>query len=194
MKDAPGGKAGVFNAFDLLRLRRRPLLAEAEVRAAFQRRAAELHPDAAGADCEADFTALTRAHEILRDPGARLRHLVELEGIEGSESAIPPELAALFPRIAQARQRTDAFLGRRAQAQGVVARALLAPDEAATRRELAAASESLEKAYERAMDDLTRLDAAWPAKAGVAELQARFAFLGKWRAQLREASLRLEIE
>lgn len=179
--------------FQLLQLARRPYHGDAEIRAAFQRRAAEAHPDAAGGG-EAQFAELTRAHETLRDPALRLRHLLELEGHAADSSAIPDELMVLFPRMARMRQQIDTFLAKRGQARGGVARALLAGEEVAVRKEAAEVGELLQWENERAVADLKRADAAWPDLAGLTALQGRFAFLGKWSGQLREALLRLEIE
>jgi curved DNA-binding protein CbpA len=183
----------VLDAFELLRLPRRPLLDEAQIRAAFQRRAAEVHPDVAGGG-ESDFAELTKAHETLRDPALRLRHLLELEGAVGTSTAIPAELAVLFPRVAQARQRIDAFLAKRAEARGGIARALLAGEGATVRKEAEETAQALGAEYVRAVRDLQLADAAWPEMSGLVALQGRFAFLGKWSSQLREALLRLEIE
>jgi curved DNA-binding protein CbpA len=150
--------------FSLLDLPRRPWLSSEEVRAAFQRRAASLHPDAGGtAD---DFSALNAAYQTLRSPAARLRYLL------GSGSAmpeVPAELFELFPRVA-------------AVLRGAVSVEDIAEMQKAVAGEMA-----------RAEEQLRALDAAWPVRDGLAELQARCAILEKWAAQLREARLRLEI-
>jgi len=193
MRESSGGHAGVYDAFDTLRLPRRPFLDEAEIRAAFQRRAAEVHPDVAGGG-EADFAALTRAYETLRKPALRLRHLLDLVGVESTSSAIPAELVELFPRIAQALQRIDAFLSRRNLAEGSVARALFSRELGEVRLEAAKVGMMLAPEHARAVADLESADAAWPDVSALAALLRRFVFLGKWQSQIQEAMLRLEIE
>src|SRR6188768_2393332 len=84
------------DAFALLDLPRRPWLTPESVRAAFQRRAATAHPDVGGN--ASDFSALTWAHETLRSPAARLRHLLENDP---SAQSVPGELMDLFPQVAR---------------------------------------------------------------------------------------------
>jgi hypothetical protein len=170
------------DAFAMLQLPRRPWLEEADLRAAFQQAAARMHPDAATGS-SADFTALTKAYQTLREPAPRLRHLLALESRETPAPAgAPPELMALFPMIAGVRQKLD--------------RLNPEADLASIRVEAHAASEQLRQAMDAALRELREVDAAWPSEAGVRELpalQARLSFLEKWQAQLREALLRLDI-
>ena len=154
----------VPDAFALLDLPRRPWLTPESVRAAFQRRAAAAHPDVGGN--ASDFSALTWAHETLRSPAARLRYLLENDP---STQSVPGELMDLFPQVARVLRGAD-----RVEEIGEV-QALVA------------------KELNRAEEDLRSFDLAWPERAGLAALQARFAILEKWITQLREARLRLEI-
>lgn len=175
---------------------RRPWLDPAALRESFQRAAARLHPDAGGGT--GDFAALNTAHAILREPAARLRHLLELEAphLLARAATIPPGLADHFMRLAPAR-RALAGLGEKLSATtSPLARALLAGEEAGLRRDLEGGLAGLTAALEAALAELRALDAAWvsPAAAewdALAALQARFAFLAKWSAQLREDLFRL---
>ena len=79
---------------------RRPWLDPEALRESFHRAAAQHHPDAAGGTDER-FAALNTAHAILREPAARLRHLLELEA---------PALKSPGPRWCGARFSTAALL------------------------------------------------------------------------------------
>ncbi len=82
---------------------------------------------------------------------------------------LPPDLLELFPRVATVLRGSPAG------------------------EEIAAVQKVVATSLARAEEQLRALDAAWPARDGLAELQARFAILEKWTAQLREARLRWEI-
>ena len=170
------------DAFAILQLPRRPWLEEAEVRAAFQKAAARMHPDAASGSA-ADFSELTKAYQTLRKPALRLRHLLALECPAAPSTApLPAELMGLFPVIAAVRQKLDS--------------ARSPADLASARFEAQAADKQLQDAMDLALGDARKADGSWPSEAALhalPALQARLAFLEKWQAQLREALLRLDI-
>jgi curved DNA-binding protein CbpA len=183
------------DAFAQLQLPRRPWLEEHEVRAAFQRAAAQAHPDGSGS--EEAFTQLTQAYQILRDPASRLKHLIALEYPNSPAPAeMPADVMELFPLIAQAREKTDRWLARSKAASSALQRALLDQELAQIRRDCSAAEDRLTAAMTRVIERVRELDRAWPSPASADELprlQSRLAFLEKWQAQLREALLRLDI-
>lgn len=187
----------MFDAFAQLHLPRRPWLDESAVREAFHRLAAVYHPDKAGGDVGA-FSAINRAFEILRSPALRLRHLLELEAqaqLAGS-NAVPADLIELFPKIAAIRQRITALQTRRHSAANALARSLLAAENAEIRRAAAEALASVEHSFEATLDELRAIDAQWPNGGGLdllPEIHARLSYLGKWRDQLREALLQLQL-
>ncbi len=171
---------------------RRPWLDPEALRESFHRAAAQHHPDAAGGG-DARFAALNAAHTILREPAPRLRHLLTLEAPDLLTRAapIPPALADLFMQLAGHRRALDGFLQKESAAGSPLARALLAAEKSTLRRALDTALAQLAAAHETALAELRALDAAWPAPdpaalENLAALQARFAFLAKWTAQLRE--------
>ena len=176
---------------------RRPWLDPAALRESFQRAAAQQHPDAAGGG-DAQFAALNAAHTILREPAARLRHLLALEApaLLTRAAQIPPALADLFMQLAGHRRALDGFLQKHSAAASPLARALLAAEKTALRRALETAFAQLAAFDETALAELRALDAAWSAHdsaalENLASLQARFAFLAKWSAQLREDIFKL---
>ena len=176
---------------------RRPWLDPEALRESFHRAAAQQHPDAAGGG-DTQFAALNTAHAILREPATRLRHLLELAAPELLTRAapIPPALADLFMQLAGHRRTLDAFQQKHTAAASPLARALLAAEKNALLRTLATALAQLDAAHESAHAELRTLDTAWPAPdpaalENLAPLQARFAFLAKWSAQLREDLFKL---
>ena len=177
---------------------RRPWLDPAALRESFHRAAAQHHPDTAGGT-DARFAALNAAHAILREPAARLRHLLELEApaLLTRPAPIPPALADLFMQLAARHGALERFLARQSAAASPLARALLAAEKATHRRDLDAALAQLTAAHAAALAALRTLDAAWDAQpsaadwANLAPLQTRLAFLAKWTTQLREALFKL---
>lgn len=184
--------------FAILAQPRRPWLDAEALKEAFHRATAQEHPDVAGGSGE-NAAALNAAYAILREPASRLRHLLETEWPDSSPSptVIPSALADFFGRIATLRQAGAALAKKEAAAHSPLARALLAGDRAAHRRELQAVLAHLGAAEAAAVADLRALDSAWeqrdpamPSLLGVAQQQ--FSFLAKWQAQLREDLFKLE--
>jgi curved DNA-binding protein CbpA len=174
----------VNDAFALLHFPRRPWLAEDDVRAAFQRLAATAHPDRAGTD--ADFSELTRAYETLREPAARLRHLLALEQPElARSSGVPADLAEWFPRVAAQVQIL------KQAGTSPLAKALARGETGEAERVL----RDVNALREITLARVRKIDAQWPAAdfAELAGLLARLSFLDKWTAQLREGLLALKL-
>ncbi|MEI9894038.1 MAG: hypothetical protein WDN28_09155 [Chthoniobacter sp.] len=183
--------------FAILAQPRRPWLDDAVLKEAFHRATAQQHPDVAGGSGEG-ASALNAAYAVLRDPAGRLRHLLDLEwpGAAPAAVGIAPALADLFGKIAALRQTGAALAKKEATAQSPLARALLAGEHAAHRRNLESTLAELASAETAAHDDLRAIDDGWPTRdettrAPLAALQQRFAFLAKWQAQLREDLFRL---
>lgn len=173
---------------------RRPWLDAEALKAAFHRLSASLHPDVPGTGDAAQFAALNAAYAVLREPAARLRHLLELTAPEllAAGSSPPPALADLFMDIASVRRRLDEFLSKRTTATSPLTRALLAGDEAALRRDLTAIGAQLGAAEAAALEEVRLLDAAWhDPQTGAGEaltlLAHRLSYLARWRDQTREA-------
>ncbi len=182
------------DAFAIFDLPCRPWLDAAELREEYHRRSATQHPDAGG-DGE-KFAQLNSAHQILRSPAARLRHLLELEAPEllAQAQQIPPTLADRFMRVATARQGCAAFLAKHRAATSPLARALLTGEHAAQSRALGSIFADLEAVQTEALAHLKILDADWRNQLPeVARLQAEFSYREKWIAQLRDSQLELTL-
>jgi curved DNA-binding protein CbpA len=185
------------DSFSQLLLPRRPFLPENVVRDAFHTLAGDHHPDKTGGESD-EFAKLTTAFETLRNPVTLLKHLIELENIGQGEPTpeIPQDLTELFPAIAQVRQVIAAAIEKQRSAPNTLARSLARLDSSSARQSGEALSEKLQMLFAGALADLQRIDAHWPApeaRAALPSLQARFAFLTKWRDQLRESLLQLQL-
>jgi len=180
------------DAFQLLGLPRAAALSGDEVRAAFQKAGATLHPDAASNEAEraartVQFTALNEAAATLTSLPRRLRHLLELQApdLAAQKAGTPMDAAMmdLFTLTAAAVQRAAAVQSRKQQAATALTKALLAG-------EAMQAQEQLEAAAQRVDAARTALEASLPhlaSPAALAAAAARAGFLEKWQAQLRAA-------
>ncbi len=181
------------DAFALLSLPRRALLSADEVRAAFQKAAAAVHPDGAGDDAEraartAQFAELNEAQATLTSLPQRLRHLLALEFPEAAAVrtgvVMDGAMMELFSAVAAAVQRAAAAQSRKQKAATALAKAMLAGEELETR-------ESLENATRMVEDSRAALEAELAGCGDDVEqlrsCAARAGFLEKWQAQLRAA-------
>jgi curved DNA-binding protein CbpA len=182
------------DAFALFDLPRQPWLDATELRNEFHRRSATAHPDAGG---DADqFARLNAAHQTLREPATRLRHLLELESPEtlAAPQQIPPPLADRFMRVAAVRQSCAAFLAKHRATTSPLALALLASEHTEQIHALEAALADLATAHTDSLARLRASAADWQSHLSeIAMLQAEFSYLEKWTAQLRESQLALAI-
>jgi curved DNA-binding protein CbpA len=186
-----------FDSFAQLHLSRRPFLSEETVRDAFHKLASEHHPDKTGGE-SAQFAVLTAAFETLRNPVSLLKHLIDLEDLSATapQPGIPSDLVDLFPRVAQVRQQISAAIEKRREVTSALSRSLATLESAKATRSAGQLSGELDELYSAALSDLRQLDASWPApdaRAALPALHARFAFLTKWRDQLRESLLQLQL-
>ncbi|GEP42540.1 J domain-containing protein [Brevifollis gellanilyticus] len=182
--------------FKLLGLPPRAALDEAALQQAYLEATKTAHPDQAGGDA-ALSAELNAALEALRSPVTRLKHLVDTRSGLGWR-AIPLEagLMSLFEKLGPLLQQTNAFLTRKQAATSALAKALLASEEMRLREALEGLNELIEQEWQRLEVLLpecderlaTGDDAAWK---DVQAMQAKFAYLTKWRAQIRERLLGL---
>ena len=184
--------------FALLGEARRPDLDPERVKDTFHRLSREQHPDATagsdGGDAGEDFARLNQAQATLRDPRARLRHLLELEYPEvraAGPSVVPPALADLFAPVLTLLRDIDALLAKKAAAPSALAKALLARQEFSLREMAESLLEKLDALHAAAREELRAFDAAWEprppdAAARLVEFHGRFAYLARWTEQLRE--------
>ncbi|HYR57444.1 MAG TPA: hypothetical protein VEO95_02395 [Chthoniobacteraceae bacterium] len=184
----------MIDHFAILGQPRRPWLEADALKDAFHRRSAALHPDVPGTGNAAQFAALNAAYAALREPASRVRHLLELiDPAALNTAAAPPiELSDLFMQLAGLRRRLDDLLVKRNPASSALARALLAGDESAQRREFDTMRGRLETAEAAALAEVRAIDSRWSDRTAedarsLASLYHRLSYLARWLAQTREA-------
>ncbi len=180
------------DAFSLFGLDRRPLIDEAALKEKYLRLAATRHPDLADGDDE-KFHLLQDAYKTLREPAARLRHLIELEFPGGGSASDSAPHAELFMSAGSAVQAAKAVILRSEKTTTALARALLSPEIAAVLREVRKALESVQKTRDQLTERLENLDVRWPEVSAdeLSALASSFTFLSRWKSQLAEWEFRL---
>ncbi len=184
--------------FAALGVPRRPWLDADELKGRFLTITASGHPDIGGDP--AVFAAVNVAYTTLRQPGARLRHLLELEfpdTLRTSVAAIPEALSKCFMEIATLRREAGTFIKQQASASGPLARALLVSERSMLHHDLQKAAEQLTEMHEKCLEAIQEADGLWkehPAQTAprLAEIQQELSYLEKWSTQLRELLLELE--
>lgn len=179
------------DCFALLGLPRRPRVDVEELKAAYLRLSAEAHPDAAGGDA-VRFREIQEAHQVLRHPASRLRHLLELQF--GAVENLPPSTnPEMFLRVGAVLQRARDVRQRRDAARSALTRTLLVADESAVRRDLEEVASGVEEALAGADRREAALDAAWPDvdPGELARLTADRVYLTRWKSELAEWIFRL---
>ncbi len=188
----------VEDFFALLGEPRRPWLDPDRVKDKFHALSRRQHPDqqAAGSNAETDagFARLNQAQAALRDPKARLRHLLELECPQvrlSGPADVPATLADLFAPIHDLTKRIDGLLIKKAAAPSALARALLAREELNLQEAAQARLAQLDALFAQALEELrafdARLDLPLPTEAAtLMNFYQRFAYLSRWTEQLRE--------
>lgn len=182
--------------FELLSLPPRAVLEDELLQQAYLNATRSAHPDQAGGDAllSADLNA---ALETLKSPVTRLKHLIDQHS-QTAWRAIPLDdgLMGLFEKLGPLLQQSTAFLARKQAATSALAKALLSSEEMRLRESLESLNEEIEVQWQQLEADLPASDAriaegdasVWP---NLQALQARFAYLAKWRAQIRERLLGL---
>lgn len=184
--------------FAILSLPRTAALDENRLHRAYSERSRTAHPDHGGSEAEA--AQLNAAYETLRAPEKRLKHLLELAGPEDARAwrTVPLDEAmmSLFSRLGEAMETTAMFLERKGKAASALAKALLTGEELQHRETLERIGFELEGRRSGMEAQLPSLDEALArndtdAWKQLAAMQARFAYLAKWQAQVRERLLAL---
>lgn len=188
-----------MDAFETLGLPRTAVLDETELKAAYDARGRATHPDQPGGDAAAS-TAVNEAYRQLSEPESRLKHLVELEAPEAAArwGTVPMDegLMAVFLQLGPVLQRVEALARKMQETASALAKALLAGEQMQLQEEVEALMAGLEDQRMSLEAELPSLDekrahgeAEWVEQTKA--LRAKFAYLRKWQAQLREALLKL---
>ena len=172
------------DAFAILDLPQTASLSEEQVRAAYFEKS-----KAPGAD----GAALNAAFEQLLAPDKRLKHLIDLaappEAKQWRAVAMGEDLMDLFMALGKVRPEAEALVEKRQKAQSALARALLEKQTFAVRDALEQTGFALDQKRQALEAELPALgEHDWPR---LAQAQARFSYLAKWQAQVRELLLKL---
>jgi curved DNA-binding protein CbpA len=187
----------MIDHFAALDLPRRPWVNPEGLKERYHQLAGMKHPDAPSGDSVA-FSRVNRAYQILREPAARLRHLLELEFLteEGERMHIPDALAERFMQVATLQREVDVFLKQQSTATSALTRSLAAGERFAMECDAEKMVAALETDRQR-LDELLRVeDSLWGQRdhqtaLRLAGLQQEFAYISKWIAQIEEGLLRL---
>lgn len=169
-----------MDAFSLLRLPRDLSMDEARVREAYRSASKEAGDEAAQA-------GITAAYQLLRSPGSRLRHWLELKGMTGeTRGAIDGELVDWFGHIGAVIQESDELLRRRDQCQSALARAMMEKEMQAGRMRIEEWQGRLREWLEQKTALFAEIEAG-QLSADEAWICVRdLGFIEKWQQQLRE--------
>ena len=188
------------DAFARLGLTRCAALNEETLKTAWLEHGRAAHPDQAGGDA-ALSAEINEAYDVLREPESRLKHLLELEHPDQAAewATVPMEerLMQVFMRLGPVLQKVEAFAKKRGAATSALVQALLAGEQMRMQEELEERMGELSDLRERLEAEMLEVDALRgngdPARAmeAMRVLRAKFAYVGKWQRQTREALMKL---
>jgi curved DNA-binding protein CbpA len=184
--------------FTALEQPRMPWLDPAQLKEAFHRKTLTAHPDVAGPGETQDFAALNEAYQVLQDPRRRIQHLLSLENAAplSENPAVPDDLQELFMSIGAVTQRASGVLQKAKTISNVLGRSLLQRELIGVNQDLGELREKAGRLLQSALDELRDINAAWEGDRagqipGLSRLSHRFAYLGRWMAQLDELAFQL---
>lgn len=177
-----------MDAFRELGVGRDLLVGEDELRRRYDASSAERHPDAGGT--REGFAELREAYGVLRSPGRRLRHWLELGEVEtGGVGGLPEEVLGLFGEVGGLLRRVEEVRERKSGARSALGRSMaereglgLAEELEVMRGRVAAREDGLVAKFGGFQECGPQECAAEAGMVGVT-----LVFLEKWEAQLQEA-------
>lgn len=173
----------IFDAFAELGLPREVALGDDGIEDAWRELSRRWHPDSPDGD-PARSADVNRAHEILAQPGARLRHWLELNGRSARNAAMSNDTMTMFSKVGTALQAADEVLKKRASATTAMGKAVLAASEWQTQADL---QTLLGEITATVAAEIARFPAINEGDFSRAEsTAAALGFLEKWQAQIRE--------
>jgi curved DNA-binding protein CbpA len=191
----------MIDHFALLEQPRRPWLDEEELKRNYLEKARSAHPDAQkpGESDSLSSSAINEAYEVLRDPKKRLRHFLELEGVqfETGHREIPEELMALFPGTTENSQKAKQLLEKATGTSSALGKSLLQPELLAMRGDLKAALAILSASYEASLSEIRGVSATWNRKPEQLVLLqntlTKMTYLQRWITELEEKQFQLSV-
>ncbi len=186
--------------FALLHEPRQPWLDPDALKEKFFHLSAEVHPDRVHQAAEADklaahrrYTELNAAYLCLREPRARVRHLLELElGQKPSDlTQVPDDLMEQFFQVGKLVRDVDAFLAEKSRAASPLLRAELFERGQAWVEKLAEQQRALAARREPLVNELKSLAPGWESNVAkpldrLLEIWRLLSFYERWLAQIQE--------
>jgi curved DNA-binding protein CbpA len=198
--------------FELLGVPRRPWLDPDSLKQKFLARAAELHPDhnpaeagvSANRKVQDRYTEFNAAYNCLRNPKARLSHLIQLEkGVSPSElQNVPADLMQVFMEVGATCRQVDRFLTEKAAATSPLLKVQLFECSQDLSEQATALRARLSASQEEHLNALKRVDAEWersepstkPALLHqLEEIRRLLGFFDRWISQLQERFVQLSL-
>ncbi|MGB6220658.1 hypothetical protein [Haloferula sp.] len=171
-----------MDAFEEFGLERSLVLESEDLGMIFREKGKVLHPDVGG-DVER-FSRLQEAFSVLSHPASRLRHWLELEGIEGSlRGSLSSSLVDFFAEIGPVLQAADELIRKREAAGSHLAKALLEERVQVCRERLEGLQARLAGELDGLVGRFEEIERGELDGWGVAR---ELAFLEKWQAQVKE--------
>ena len=206
----------MIDCFALLDEPRRPWIDPEALKARFLLLSRHAHPDRVHNEAPPDkqaatlhYTDLNAAYTCLREPKARLRHLLELErGSRPREvQPVPPDTMDLFFEVGQLGRAADAFLSRRNRLDSPLLKAEVFEEGFEWREKINALEQRLAERVAVLDEELRTLNRDWetaaplpdPARAQtlplarLEEMYQLYGYLTRWRGQLQERLTQLSL-
>jgi curved DNA-binding protein CbpA len=177
-----------FDAFAVLGLPRQLSVAVGEIDDAWRSLSRDLHPDSESGDAE-KAAEVNRARETLTRPASRLRHWLDLHGIEKTrDTAINDDLMNLFAEVGGVVQEADAVLKAKSAATSALGKALLTGSEIAAQQKLQAMLGNLQKRKATVTEQFPAFETAATNQNFTNAIAATgtLGFLEKWERQCQE--------
>lgn len=194
--------------FALLNEPRRPWLDANSLKQKFRALSGEVHPDRVHNAAEAEkravnqrCTELNAAYNCLREPKARLRHLLELErGTAIKDLRQPPnDLVDLSFEVGRVCRDADRLIAEVAKATSPLLKVQLFERSQNQIEKLNALQQTIAAQREQVVEELKAIDAEWqsnPSTRGALlpkldVIGGQFGFFARWNQQLQEQMVRL---
>jgi len=164
-----------------------------------------VHPDRVHQAPDADklaanrrYTELNAAYHCLREPGQRLRHLLELElGRKPSDlTNVPDDLMDSFFAVGQVLREVDAFVVEKGRVSSPLLQVQFFERGQEWLEKLGAVRQTIAARRDALLEELKSLNRAWDSAGAkplerLQEIWRWLSFYERWLAQMQERVLRL---
>ena len=199
--------------FSLLGEVRRPWLEPELLQEKFLRLSSQFHPDRIHNMGESErnaghsrYVELNAAYQCLREPGKRLRHLLEVEGVAANRNVqeIPKDIADLFMEIGPCCREADLLIQRKNSITSPLLQVQWFEESQPCRDKLEQLRHKLDERAQSALHRVQVIDGQWKNEGEeessraallktLEKVSAQFSYFEKWRAQLQDRIMRLNL-